>query len=235
MNFSGNVGKSTVTRHLFRPRLPSHTFIEVESINTSGNSGVVVRGEHAGQHLDNLLLEPETLFDVGGSNVEAFLEQIEKRFGAHEDIDLFVIPTIASAKQIQDTLNTALGLLRIGVPDDKIVILPNRIKRIDIDNISSDFGRLFNLQQDYPGIRLNASVYIPENELYPLTARMKNADGTPTTVSDLASDTTDYRTLIAQEPDKEIKTTHVRRYVTVRLAKAVNIELDRAFQAIMGV
>ena len=33
INFSGNVGKTTIARHLLAPRIPDADFIAVESIN----------------------------------------------------------------------------------------------------------------------------------------------------------------------------------------------------------
>ena len=33
VNFSGNVGKSTIARHLLAPRIPACQFVAVESIN----------------------------------------------------------------------------------------------------------------------------------------------------------------------------------------------------------
>ena len=35
INFSGNVGKSTVARHLLAPRIPGCQFVAVESINAA--------------------------------------------------------------------------------------------------------------------------------------------------------------------------------------------------------
>lgn len=233
-NLSGNVGKSTITRHLFKPRLPpSYQFVEVENLNVSGNDSKLVDSADAVEYLDNLISEPETLFDVGASNAKDFLSRIGKRDGIHEDVDIFVIPTIAERKQLLDTVSTVLKLLSVGVPENKILILPNRVDSEKSANIPHYFQTVFNMKRDYPRLRLDASIYIAENEIYSYVMRMKNDGGASITVADLASDTTDYRTLIVNEPNKELRRPITLRLTAVRLARAVNAELDHTFQAIM--
>ena len=38
VNFSGNVGKTTIVRHLLAPNLPDHTIVAVETINLDRNT-----------------------------------------------------------------------------------------------------------------------------------------------------------------------------------------------------
>ena len=49
INFSGNVGKSTVARHLLAPRLNNAEVIPVESINSDGTDETAIRGKQFGE------------------------------------------------------------------------------------------------------------------------------------------------------------------------------------------
>ena len=44
INFSGNVGKTTISRHLLLPRIAGAELICVESLNADGNQGQYLRG-----------------------------------------------------------------------------------------------------------------------------------------------------------------------------------------------
>ena len=44
INFSGNVGKTTVARHLLAPRIPGCELVSVESINADEGQPVTIRG-----------------------------------------------------------------------------------------------------------------------------------------------------------------------------------------------
>ena len=49
INFSGNVGKSTIARHLLAPRLPSARVIAIESINADEGQAQSMRGFQFGE------------------------------------------------------------------------------------------------------------------------------------------------------------------------------------------
>ena len=44
INFSGNVGKTTVAEHLLLPRIQGAELISIESINADGGRGQALRG-----------------------------------------------------------------------------------------------------------------------------------------------------------------------------------------------
>ena len=48
INFSGNVGKSTVARHLLAPRVNGANIIAVEGLNSDGGDGPAIRGHQFG-------------------------------------------------------------------------------------------------------------------------------------------------------------------------------------------
>ena len=49
INFSGNVGKSTVARHLLCPRIPGAKLLTIESINSDGRTDDALRGKLFGE------------------------------------------------------------------------------------------------------------------------------------------------------------------------------------------
>lgn len=49
ISFSGNVGKSTITRQLLAPRLPGGRVIAVESINADEGQAQALRGFQLGE------------------------------------------------------------------------------------------------------------------------------------------------------------------------------------------
>lgn len=54
INISGNVGKTTVARHLLMPRLPGAEFIAVETLNANEGEARAMRGRQFGALLDYL-------------------------------------------------------------------------------------------------------------------------------------------------------------------------------------
>jgi hypothetical protein len=46
--------------------------------------------------------------DIGASNVEDLLALMQRYRASHQDFDFFLVPTVAAAKQQQDTMATLL-------------------------------------------------------------------------------------------------------------------------------
>ena len=55
INFSGNVGKTTVARHLLACRIPDCQVVAVESINADDGPSVTIRGRQFAQLQEFLL------------------------------------------------------------------------------------------------------------------------------------------------------------------------------------
>ena len=49
INFSGNVGKTTIARHLLAPRIAGAEVISIESINADDGQGGALRGNQFGE------------------------------------------------------------------------------------------------------------------------------------------------------------------------------------------
>src|SRR5438874_4085739 len=116
INFSGNVGKTTVARHLLAPRIAGAEVIAVESINADDGQSQALRGRQFGQLQEYLQTADNVVVDIGASNVEDLLALMRRYRGSHEDFDHFVVPTVPTRKQQQDTIATLAELSRLGVP-----------------------------------------------------------------------------------------------------------------------
>lgn len=157
INFSGNVGKSTIAYHLFKMNLDESYLIGVETINDSGNfHDIKVKAKDFPSIQNELLTNNNIILDIGSSNVEKTLEEMSKYDGSHEDIDLFIIPVPLEAKQHIDSMNTAIFLLSMGVESEKIKFVFNLIPP-DTDvplhfDLIYKFAQKSNLCSDIPVI-----------------------------------------------------------------------------------
>ena len=144
LNFSGNVGKSTIAAHLLQPRLNAQVF-SVESLNVDASSdGLEVarlRGKHYNDLLQRLMKLDDAIVDVGSSNVEDFLKMMQHYADSQEEFDLFVVPVVKDGKQQADTVNTIRALRAIGVPAAKILVLINKVETDD--DLRTDFAGVF--------------------------------------------------------------------------------------------
>lgn len=129
VNFSGNVGKSTLTKHLLAPRLPNCQVISVESINTSSVDGEKVSGKHFKKVIEEITLHENAVVDVGSSNVEQAFAELTDLDDAHDDFDYFVVPCVPADKQQRDTLKLLTQLQEFGVPSSKIKVVLNHIPK----------------------------------------------------------------------------------------------------------
>ena len=78
INFSGNVGKTTVSRHLLAPRIPGCQVVAVESINADDGQPVTIRGRQFAQLQEFLQSVDNVVVDIGASNVEELLKLMRR-------------------------------------------------------------------------------------------------------------------------------------------------------------
>ena len=72
VNFSGNVGKSTIAKNLLKPRINDAEIISVETINSAEVDGQQMKGSQFRQLSEQLLLTDSAIIDVGSSNIDGF-------------------------------------------------------------------------------------------------------------------------------------------------------------------
>ena len=224
INFSGNVGKTTVARHLLAPRIEGAQVIAIESINADDGQTQALRGRQFGELQEYLQTVDNVVVDIGASNVEELLSLMRKYRGSHEDFDYFVIPTVPALKQQQDTIATLAELIRIGIPASKLKVVFNQIE--DDAKVSETFDTLLAFIEDNPPTQANSLCRLGANEIY---ERVKGADAN---LAELASDETDYKALITKAKDTVDKLALAQKLATRRLASGVVPELDECFAAL---
>ena len=224
INFSGNVGKSTVARHLLLPRIPGAELIAIESLNADEGQGQALRGRQFGELQEYLQTVSSVVVDIGASNVEELLGQMQRYRGSHEDFDGFVVPTVSALKQQQDTIATLIELGRIGVPASRLKLVFNMVE--DGVSVAQAFAPLLAFVQQQPVAQANLSCRLGVNEIY---GRIK---GSKADLQTLANDATDYKALIAQAKGTTEKVAWAQKLATRRLASGVVPELDACFAAL---
>ena len=224
INFSGNVGKTTVARHLLQPRIAGAEVIAVESINADDGQGHALRGRQFGELQEYLQTTDNVIVDIGASNVEDLLRLMRKYRGSQDDIDCFVVPTVASLKQQQDTIATLVDLALIGVPAARVKLVFNMVE--DREGIAEAFENLLAFVAEHPIAQANLDCCLGANEVY---ARVR---GTGADLTSLVSDPTDYKALIARASETSQKLALAQKLATRRLAMGVVPELDACFAAL---
>lgn len=224
INFSGNVGKSTVARHLLAPRMENAPVIAVESINSDGSQDEAIRGKQFGELTEAMSLMGNSVVDVGASNVEDFINRMKQYRGSHEDFDYYVIPTVSKAKQQRDTISTIDALSEIGVPAKKIRLVFNMV---ELDEIPERvFPGLIEYHASAKNFTLRPDAVIHLNDIY---GKLK---GTEQSIPDILRDSTDLKELlkVATTPEEKLR---LSRLIGVkRLASGVTEELDAVFKTL---
>ncbi len=229
INFSGNVGKTTVAGHLLKPRMGDAQIFSVESLNIDASAdGLEVeklRGKKFGDLQEQLMMMESAIIDVGASNVEEFLKMMQQYAGSHEEFDYFIVPVVKEKKQQGDTVNTIRALSKIGIPKGKIRLLFNMVE-VD-ESVEDEFAALFGLAQAEKSFTLNPSAVIYSNEVFEKIKSVGKSLG------EITNDSTDYRAKLREAKTDDEKEFCVRMVGIKRLAITANQNLDAAFKAVL--
>lgn len=224
INYSGNVGKTTIARHLLAPRIPDCQVVAVESINADEGQAVTIRGRQFAQLQEFLQSIGNVVVDIGASNVEELMKLMRRYCDSQEDFDGFIVPTVPARKQQQDTAATLAELARIGVPPERLRLVFNQVD--DDNSVESTFSTLLAYCASSGVARPDQAARISFNEVYALLR------GSGRLLTDLAQDDTDYKAEIAKAESQTDKITLARRLAMRRLARGVIPELDACFDAL---
>lgn len=228
LNFSGNVGKSTVCAHLLQPRLKAQVF-SVESLNLdSASEGLDVlrlRGKQFSELHQRLLKLEHAIVDVGSSNIEAFLKLMQHHADSQEEFDWFVIPVVKEAKQQGDTINTVAALRALDIPAEKIRILIN--KADTDDDLEADFAPIYGFCKTGEA-QLPTGAVIYTNEIF------TDLKALQMTIGDLNGDKTDYRQRLREATSEAEQDEAVQMIAMKGLAKTCNKNLDAAYVALFA-
>ena len=224
INFSGNVGKSTVARHLLLPRIEAAELVAIESVNADGGKGPSMRGRQFGELQEYLQTVDSAVVDIGASNVEELLGLMQRYRGSHADFDCFVVPTVQAFKQQQDTIATLVELARLGVPSSRVKLIFNMVEYGVA--VEPAFDVVMGFVADHPIAQANPACCLGMNEIY------GRINGQGADLAALARDETDYKCLIAKARDTAEKLALAQKLATRRLASGVVPELDACFAAL---
>jgi len=231
INFSGNVGKSTVAAHLLKPHMPGAGLFSVETLNddaaTDGVDVETYKGKKYRELQEEIFLLDDAIVDVGASNVEDFTNMMSQYHESHKQFDCYVVPTVKEKKQTIDTIRTIKALSAMGIPKQKIRVVMNKVE-VD-DDIHDEFGSLFGLASVDKSFVINDKCVIYNNEAFDQCKDL----GVP--LVDMVNDKNDYREL-AKAAKAEGKTEEAERLVKMALLKMIAVtaqkNLDQVFKAL---
>ncbi len=125
MNHSGNVGKTTLCETLLQPRLEGSEIIRVETLNDDGTTEEKLSAKQYDEIIKRIDDVDCTIIDIGSSNIENFLIQMNEYQGSHDLIDYFIIPVTPPNKQQRDSIATIHNLLDMGIEEERIKVVCN--------------------------------------------------------------------------------------------------------------
>ena len=225
LNFSGNVGKTTLARHLLRPRLPQAAFISIETINADGQEELLVKGSDYARVQEEVLVKDAVIVDVGGSNTEQFFSGMRKYPGSHEDYDLFITPCVAGLKQQQDTLQCVKALAALGVPANKLWVIFNMVT--SNKNWDIVFDPLLNFVRNEGLCRAEIMTSVQQSEV------LSRLHGLPDTVASILNDPRDYKTELMRSNTAETRLALCEKFALQLIAKDTQENLDAVFAALV--
>lgn len=223
INLSGNVGKTTIARHLLLPRMPKAELVSIESANADEGEADALKGKQFAVLQQALLVADSLIVDIGASNIEDVLVEMKKFDGSHEDFDYFVVPTVGDIKQQRDTARTLVTLADIGVQAVRLRVLLNRVD--PTLPTEQQFSTLEQFLTAKPVCLFNAKCAIRENEIYQLLKHDSRS------IQELAEDKTDFKALIAKANAAD-KVKHAQALAVKRLATGVLADLDACFETL---
>lgn len=174
LNFSGNVGKTTVAKYLLQRKMQCEVY-SIESINSSsldGDDVTKITAKDFSELQTALLLNDDLIVDIGSSNAESLLKEISTYSGSQNDFDFFVIPTLPQDKQILDTISTIVYLLHdLNIPKEKIRVIYNFAE--SPSSISYQFARVESTLKNL-GIE-DSSSFIIQTDYFAKLDEIKNS------------------------------------------------------------
>jgi DNA-binding transcriptional MerR regulator len=229
INFSGNVGKTTIARQLLAPRMKASEFT-IETINAGASDDDTkverLKGKDFGSLQEELIQLDSAVVDIGASNVEEFIKLMRQFHGSHEEFDFYVVPVVSEKKQQADTINTIKALNGLGVPPQKIRVVLNRVDVGDANDVPRQFSMLFGFHEAEKIFMLQPEAVLFTNEIFDRLRILKR------TVADIVADDTDYRTMLREASEERIKAHAISMISAQRLARSANKNLDDVYKAL---
>ncbi len=229
LNFSGNVGKTTVAAHLLQPRMADAPLFSVETLNQDAEGDGLdverLKGARFGELQKKLQKLDSAVVDVGSSNVETFLALMGQYEGSQADFDYFVVPTVSDKKQTADTINTIMALLDLGVEQARIKVVFNKVD--PADNVKEAFAALFGMEEQGV-VSLNEKAALRENEVFEL---IKDAD---LSLAAVIADQRDFRQAVRDAKTPAEQDEAINLLAIKRLSTTCARNLDATYAALFA-
>ena len=167
LNKSGNVGKTTISRHLLAPRMEGYEdIIYIETINADDETknGKRLHSAQFEKLAHKMIQSVSSIIDVGSSNLEQTLELMRQIEGSHEDLDYIIVPTTKLPKQRADTISTLAELVAMGIEPEKIKVVYNQVGLLE--DVNEDFSDLI-FAMNKLNIKHNPEAVIYLNNFFP--------------------------------------------------------------------
>ncbi len=201
-NLSGNMGKTTIVKHLLSPRMPDARIVILESINAGSDeirSAIRLNADDEfGSLVDILAIEDELVVDLGSSESKDMIRKLKEYESAIHDFDLVIVPVVADPKAQEDTISTIMTLNALNLPKEKIRILFNKVPVHMAGKVGILFSQLIDAVQDMAVVDTNLVIF--QFEIY------NSLKGSMSTVTELAGDQTDWKSIARNsaisEPDR---------------------------------
>lgn len=225
-NFSGNVGKTTLTKNLLLPNMLDVRIFAVEDVNAGYNQGEAVQlsAEQTQAILEQVIeasFSSAVIVDVGASNVSNFFAALLSYENMQEFITKVVVPTEPSEKVQTDTLSTLHYLTeQLGFDADKISLVLNKVPtKLPVDVV---FGDLVKKAAE---LGIFAAGEVPESDTFQIAANMGK------TIDELAA--MDPKQLLADSRARAAEggdpKEGVRLMLAAASAKKLKVRLDEIF------
>ncbi len=225
-NFSGNVGKTTLTKNLLLPNMLDVRIFAVEDVNAGYNQGEAVQlsAEQTQAILEQVVEASFTsavIVDVGASNVSNFFAALSSYENMQEFITKVVVPTEPSEKVQTDTISTLHYLTeQLGFDASKISLILNKVPtKLPVDAV---FGELVTKAAE---LGIFAAGEVPESDTFQIAANMGK------TIDELAA--MDPKQILADSKARQAAggdpKEGVRLMLAAASAKKLKVRLDDIF------
>jgi hypothetical protein len=230
INFSGNTGKSVLSKNMLIPLLPGAKRISIEDLNDPGGCAdatiTASMFPSLAAELNAFDEDKHFVLDIGASSAKEMVGHFMRLATTRSDIDVWIVPVTPLSKQCADTINTVRKLIEIGVDPQRIVVVPNNIT--DLSQFELDFKRLGIVAAEM-GFRL-CDHGVPSSKIYDMTRSSEE------TLFDIAADDTDYRDKMRRQRAEHASAQDIGRRIVVRdMARDACVHLRSVFDAaVMG-
>lgn len=221
VNNSGNVGKSTICQTLLKPRLEGSEIIKVETLNTDGTNDEKLSAKEFDEIIKRIDDSECTIIDVGSSNIEQFLVQMNEYQGSHDLIDYFIVPVVREAKQQIDSIQTITTLMAMGVEQDRFKVIFNLAEKDTPINKQYSVFLADDVCKEIVG---ENPVVVYHNNIF----NILNKSGLQ--YDDVYNDNRDFRSLIRSTSSKEERQDLSNLRAVKMLMNGFNSDLDVAFK-----